>query len=281
MKSSKRHKKTLFGRFTLADAGFGTTDSLQKSRSFALVRRIGAITLLLLSTFKLIISAKTDSKDTLKLTHRYTNRALLFVITAMSFVGMIMVYQSTEQLSRAVGDTHLVGPAFIKLLVRVLGPTIVGMLIACRVGAGIAAELGAMSVTEQLDAMRLCAADPIEVLMVPRVRAGILSSLILVIIGASASAAAGYATAAIMYGVSAPTFWNVSFVGIPDLVQGLIKALVYGILIPVISGTFGFSAMGGARGVGQATTDAVVGSSFAIVLFDSLISLIGHATGTL
>ena len=208
--------------------------------------------------------------------HRYTNRSLVFIVVAMGFVGMIMVYQSTEQLSRAVGDTHLVGPTFIKLLIRVLGPTIVGMLIACRVGAGIAAEIGAMSVTEQLDAMRLCAADPVEVLMVPRVRAGILAAVVLVIIGAAASALAGYGTAVMMYGVSGPTFWNFSFVSLSDLGQGLIKAISYGVVIPIIAGMFGFSAIGGARGVGQATTDAVVGSSFAIVMLDSIISLIGH-----
>jgi phospholipid/cholesterol/gamma-HCH transport system permease protein len=242
------------------------------------VSDVGAVGVLFVRTFRLLFTAKTDN-DTLKLAHRYTNRSVTFIVTAMGFVGMIMVYQSTEQLSRAIGDTHLVGPSFIKLLIRVLGPTIVGMLIACRVGAGIAAEIGAMAVTDQLDAMRICFADPIEVLMVPRVRAGIIAACTLTVIGTAASGAAGFATAAFMYSVSAGTFWNFELVSVPDLIQGMTKALAYGIVIPIISGVFGFKAAGGARGVGRATTDAVVGSSFAIVLLDSVISLIGHVVG--
>jgi phospholipid/cholesterol/gamma-HCH transport system permease protein len=243
------------------------------------ITTVGTLGILLFRTFRLLVTARTDPGETLRLSHRYANGALTFVVIVMGFVGMIMVYQSTEQLARAIGDTQLVGPSFMKLLVRVLGPTIIGMLIACRVGAGIAAEIGAMAVTEQLDAMRICFADPIEVLMVPRVRAGILASLTLVVVGASASAAAGFLTSSVLYGTSAGTFWNFSLVGIPDVAQGLTKALVYGIVIPIISGAFGFAAVGGARGVGEATTHAVVGSSFAIVLLDSIISLVGHVLG--
>jgi phospholipid/cholesterol/gamma-HCH transport system permease protein len=226
----------------------------------------------------LLISAKTDC-DTFKLAHRYTNKSISFVGAAMAFVGMIMVYQSTEQLSRAVGDTHLVGPSFLKLLVRVLGPTIVGLLVACRVGAGIAAEIGAMAVTDQLNALRICFADPIEVLMVPRVRAGIIASTTLTVIGAAAAALSGYATATFMYGASSAVFWNFELISIADVVQGMAKSLTYGIAIPIIAGCFGMRAAGGARGVGRATTEAVVGSSFAIVLLDSIISLIGYTAG--
>lgn len=241
-----------------------------------LLTDIGAIGILFVRTLRRSVGAKTDPRSTFRLAHRYTNGAAAFIIISMSFVGMIMVYQSTEQLARAIGDTQLVGPSFIKLLVRVLGPTIIGMLIACRVGAGIAAEIGAMAVTEQLDAMKICAAEPVEVLMVPRVRAGIIASLSLVVIGSAACAFAGYATSALLYTTSVGTFWNLSMISGADLAQGMVKALVYGVVIPVISGAFGFRARGGARGVGQATTDAVVGASFAIVLLDSLISLIGH-----
>jgi phospholipid/cholesterol/gamma-HCH transport system permease protein len=240
---------------------------------------VGAMGLLFVRAFRRIFTAKTDAGDTLRLAYRYTNGAAVFVIVSMSFVGMIMVYQSTEQLARAIGDTQLVGPSFIKLLVRVLGPTIIGMLIACRVGAGIAAEIGAMAVTEQLDAMRICSADPIEVLMVPRIRAGILASLCLVVIGSFASALAGFTTSVVLYATSSATFWSTSMISVADVGQGMAKALAYGIVIPVISGAFGLRAKGGARGVGQATTDAVVGASFAIVLLDSIISLIGHVVG--
>ena len=279
MKPTGRNK-SLFGRQTLADVGLQPIASESKPSHPAadILAEAGAFGLLLVRTLRLIVTADTD-KDTLKLAHRYTNKSLAFIATAMGFVGMIMVYQSTEQLSRAIGDTHLVGASFIKILVRVLGPTIVGMLIACRVGAGIAAEIAAMAVTEQLDAMRMCAADPIEVIMVPRVRAGIVASLVLTVLGGAASAAAGFGTAAIMYTVSPGIFWNFDLVSNADILQGMVKAFAYGLVIPVVSGMYGFRATGGAKGVGKATTDAVVGASFTIVLLDSIISLAGHGTG--
>ena len=265
----------MFGRQTLADAGWakGKEDTIVGPQ---FVYRIGATGLLLARTFRLVFTAKTDGRDTLRIAHRFANGSISFIVIAMAFVGMIMVYQSTEQLLRAIGDTHLVGATFIKLLIRVLGPTVIGMLLACRVGAGIAAELGAMAVTDQLDAMRMCAADPIEVLMVPRVRGGILASVSLVLIGSATAAYAGLFTGAILFSINPNTYWNFDLVSFPDLLQGMSKAMAYGVAIPIISGFFGLTARGGARGVGQATTDAVVGSSFAIVVLDSLISLIFH-----
>ena len=275
---STGRNKSLFGRQTLADVGLGPVSHKPPHPVADLIAEVGAFGLLLLRTLRLLVTADTD-KDTLKIAHRYTNKSLAFIATAMGFVGMIMVYQSTEQLSRAVGDTHLVGASFLKILVRVLGPTIIGMLIACRVGAGIAAEIAAMAVTEQLDAMRMCAAEPIEVLMVPRVRAGIIAALVLTVLGSAASAAAGFGTAAIMYAVSPGTFWNFDLISTADVFQGMVKAFVYGLVIPVVSGMYGFRATGGAKGVGKATTDAVVGASFTIVLLDSIISLAGHGAG--
>ncbi|MCP4675975.1 MAG: ABC transporter permease [Deltaproteobacteria bacterium] len=274
---SRDSRRSLFRRQTLADAGYRRVVQKPISGPATYVLRVGMVGLLFASTFRLIFTARTDKRDTLRMIYRFTNKSAGFVVISMAFVGMIMIYQSTEQLSRAIGDTHLVGAAFIKLLVRVLGPTVIGMLLACRVGAGIAAEIGAMAVTDQLDAMRICSAEPIEVLMVPRVRAGIVASLVLVLIGTATSASAGYITGDVLYGMSPGTYWNFDLIGIADVLQGISKALIYGIAIPVISGACGLAARGGARGVGQATTDAVVGSSFAIVMLDSVVSLVFHA----
>jgi len=269
-------RKKLFGRHTLADAGLVEREPERPSAAREFLRRTGAIGILLGRTTALVFTARTDRGDTARMAHRFTNESLVFVVVAMSFVGMIMVYQSTLQLGRAVGDTTLVGASFLKLLVRVLGPTVIGLLIACRVGAGIAAEVGAMAVTDQLDAMRVCAADPVEVLMVPRLRGGIIAGLTLCVIGSAAAVVSGLLTWMYAFSSSASIYWNLELVGISDVAQGLVKALLYGIAVPVVSGAFGLAARGGARGVGQATTDAVVGSSFAIVLLDSVVSLITH-----
>ena len=232
--------------------------------------------MLLGRTGRLLFTARCDKGESWRVAYRFTNGSFWFVVIAMAFVGMIMVYQSTVQLDRAVGDTTLVGASFFKLLVRVLGPTVIGMLIACRVGAGIAAEIGAMSVTSQLDAMRMCAADPIETLMVPRLRGGIVAALTLTAIGCAAALYAGLLTGFAWFSMAPSTYLNFALVESTDIVQGVVKATCYGVAVPIVSGACGLSAHGGARGVGQATTDAVVGSSFVIVVLDSLISMISH-----
>jgi phospholipid/cholesterol/gamma-HCH transport system permease protein len=270
----------MFRQNTLADAGLQAHPAGPPSGPLAVIVQLGAIGILLARTTRLLLTAKTDRGESRRMAHRYTNGSTLFIAVAMGFVGMIMVYQSTEQLSRAVGDTSLVGASFLKLLVRVLGPTVMGLLLACRVGAGIAAEIGAMAVTDQLDAMRMCAADPIEVLMVPRLRGGVIAAFTLAVIGAGAAILAGLATGIVCFGMSPATYWNLSMIGTADVVQGVAKALTYGVAVPIVSGACGLAARGGARGVGQATTDAVVGSSFAIVALDSLISMLAYlATG--
>jgi phospholipid/cholesterol/gamma-HCH transport system permease protein len=266
----------LFGRHTLADAGLAPREIERPSALRDLLRRVGSTGILLGRTAKLLFTARTDRGDTARMAHRFTNESLVFVVVAMSFVGMIMVYQSTMQLGRAVGDTTLVGASFLKLLVRVLGPTVIGLLIACRVGAGIAAEIGAMAVTDQLDAMRMCAADPVEVLMVPRLRGGVVAGLVLCVIGSAAAVLSGLLTWMLAFSSSANVYWNLDIIETSDVAQGLVKALAYGVAVPVVSGACGLAARGGARGVGQATTDAVVGSSFAIVLLDSVVSLVTH-----
>jgi phospholipid/cholesterol/gamma-HCH transport system permease protein len=133
-----------------------------------------------------------------------------------------------------------------------------------------------MAVTDQLDAMRMCAAEPIEVLMVPRLRGGIVAGLVLAVMGSAAAIVAGLLTGLICFTMAPSTYWNLELIVTSDVVQGVAKALTYGIAVPIVSGFCGLAARGGARGVGQATTDAVVGSSFAIVVLDSLISLIAH-----
>jgi phospholipid/cholesterol/gamma-HCH transport system permease protein len=274
--SARRKGGDLFGRHTLADAGLRPRRAGPPTGLLALVAHIGAIAILLGRTSKLLLTARTDRGESRRMAHRYANGSMAFVVVAMAFVGMIMVYQSTEQLARTIGDTHLVGATFLKLLVRVLAPTLMGLLLACRVGAGIAAEIGAMAVTDQLDAMRVCAADPIEVLIVPRLRGAVIAAFTLAVIGAGAAIVAGLATGVVLFDVSPTTYWDLSLISTSDVVQGVVKAITYGVAVPIVSGACGIAARGGARGVGQATTDAVVGSSFAIVLLDSLISMFAH-----
>jgi phospholipid/cholesterol/gamma-HCH transport system permease protein len=140
------------------------------------------------------------------------------------------------------------------------------------VGAGIAAEIGSMVVTEQIDALRMCAADPIDYLIKPRFLASIAMTTVLGVWCAGVAIASGMLTAYAMFDLRPQTFFNLSLVSAGDLTIGLTKCVAYGAAIPVVSGHSGLSTFGGSEGVGWATTRAVVNSSLAVIILDMLIS---------
>ena len=208
--------------------------------------------------------------------HNFGNRSLLFIAVTMGFIGMVMVFQSCLQLAKITGDLSRVGAEFLKLLVHEFGPTLTAMMLATRVGAGIAAEVGSMKVTEQVDALRMCGVDPVEYLIVPRFLAALVMTAVLTIFGVLVAYSAGALTAASSFHVNPRIFFDVSKVTLGDLTVGLAKCVAYGAAIPVVSGTCGLSARGGAEGVGSATTRAVIGSSLAVIILDFVLSGLGY-----
>jgi len=148
-------------------------------------------------------------------------------------------------------------------------------MLATRVGAGIAAEIGSMVVTEQVDALRMCAADPIEYLVVPRFKAGIVATTAVIIWSAAVCWTSGMLTAWSFFGVLPRTFANIQMVGVGDIVVGLTKCVAYGAAIPIVSAQSGLSTFGGSEGVGWATTRAVVNSSLAVIILNFFISAAG------
>ncbi len=129
-----------------------------------------------------------------------------------------------------------------------------------------------MVVTEQIDALRMCAADPIEYLVVPRFLAGIVATTAVIIWSAMVAWTSGMLTAWSFFGVLPRTFANMSMVDHGDLIVGLTKCIAYGAAIPIVSGHCGLSTFGGSEGVGWATTRAVVNSSLAIIVLNFFIS---------
>jgi phospholipid/cholesterol/gamma-HCH transport system permease protein len=204
------------------------------------------------------------------------NRSLGFLSIVMGFIGMILVYQGGLQTQRVVPDLSLLGATFLQLLVRDLAASICALMLATRVGAGIAAEIGSMVVTEQVDALRMCATDPVDYLIRPRFLACVSVFGALVVLAATVAFLAGMWTAHAFFGINPRTFANVSMVSIGDLTIGLTKCLAYGAAIPVISGYCGLTAFGGSEGVGAATTRAVVNSSLAVIMLNFLISGAGY-----
>jgi phospholipid/cholesterol/gamma-HCH transport system permease protein len=205
--------------------------------------------------------------------HAIGNQSLFFVSITMGFIGMILVYQSGIQVRRLIPDYSLLGATYLELLVRDLAASIGALMLATRVGAGIAAEIGSMVVTEQIDALRMCAADPIDFLVVPRFLASLVMTTVLIVFAGAVAFATGAVTARFAFDVPLQTFCNVSLVGWGDVVTGLAKCVAYGAAVPIVSGHCGLSTFGGSEGVGWATTRAVVNSSLAIVILDAVLSI--------
>ncbi len=203
------------------------------------------------------------------------NKSLLFICVTMGFLGMVMVIQSGEQINRITGDLSQLGPQFLRLFIQEFAPTITALMLATRVGAGIAAEVGSMKVTEQIDALRLSGITPISYLIAPRLVACVCMGLVLTIFAVVVTFSAGGVTAWSVFGLNPTVFFDSSMVRTYDIVLGMCKALSYSIAIPIISGYCGLEARGGSEGVGTATTSAVIGSSFAVLLIDFVLSGIG------
>ncbi len=206
------------------------------------------------------------------------NRSLLFVMVTLGFIGMVLVFQTCLQINRVTGDLSQVGAEFVKILVHEFGPTLTALMLATRVGAGIAAEVGSMVVTEQVDALRMCGVEPVEYLLVPRFLATLFMTTVLSIFGITAAVTLGALTAYQTFHVSFGVFLDVSKLHAGDGLTFAAKCLAYGAAIPLVSGFCGFRTHGGSEGVGWATTSAVVASSFAVIVLDFLISAVALLT---
>ena len=199
------------------------------------------------------------------------NRSVFFIIVTLGFLGAILNFQAGFQAMRLFGDTSLLGAATLPLLVRQLGPTLCGLMVSIRVGTGIAAEIGSMVVTEQVDALRMCNAQPVDYLIKPRFLACMVMVPVLWVIGTTSAFFSGMYVTYLSFHTNPATYMNFDLLSFRDVVEGSTKALVFGMVIPVIAGNSGFSARGGSEGVGWATTQAVVNSSLAVIALDFLI----------
>jgi phospholipid/cholesterol/gamma-HCH transport system permease protein len=205
-------------------------------------------------------------------------KSIPIVLLTGLFTGMVLALQASVQLA-PFGATLFVGRFVAASMLRELGPVLSGIMVAGRVGAGIAAELGAMRVTEQLDALETLGADPVRMLVLPRVVAAAIAVPVLALI-ADAAGLFGAALVSSQYlGVSWRAFSSAAADQIvldgfvlnlipADLVQGLIKPFVFGLILSLLACYHGLRASGGTAGVGVATTRAVVSASITILIAD-------------
>lgn len=183
------------------------------------------------------------------------------------FTGGVMGLQMSRALA-TYGATGQIGQIVSITLVRELGPVLTAWMIAGRNGSGIASELGSMKVTEQIDAMRALGTDPIQKLVTPRLIATSVVLPLLTIIADLMGIAGGYVVAALLLQITADQYWSLAWRSLVwnDVAQGLLKPLVFGIIIALVACYYGMSTSGGTQGVGRSTTQAVVAAQIWVIV---------------
>jgi len=195
--------------------------------------------------------------------------SLTVVLLAGFFTGAVLALQTGITLDQ-FGARPFVGRLISASMVKELGPVLTGLMLAGRVGSGIAAELGSMVVTDQINALRALGTDPVRKLVVPRVLAGVLMAPILTVIADTVGMIGGWLIAVYQLRVASSLYWTsvTDVLYVQDAWMGLIKPVVLGYVIVTIGCHVGLRTRGGTQGVGRATTNAVVAASVAVIAVD-------------
>lgn len=242
--------------------------------TIASVSSMGEVGVLALNVFKWIFYGKLRLPVLIGQIVQVGMSSQPVVLITGAFTGAVLEAQTLFQLrifhmESAGGVVVAVG------MFRELGPVITGLMIAGRVGSSMAAEIGTMKVTEQLDALRSMNVNPVDYLVKPRMLAMIISMPILMLESVLIGIVAAYIVAVCSFDVD-PTYWMLQmnkFLGLPDLYVSCIKSIVFGVLITLISCHQGISTTGGAVGVGRATMRAMVFSAIAVLIVNFLLTM--------
>ena len=234
----------------------------------------GQITWLFWESLWFLVRGKISYRQTLRQMAEVGVGSLLIAIITVGFSGAVAALYIAAQLAQ-FGQSGLAGGIVGKSLALEITPVITAIVVAARSGSSIAAELGSMTVTEQVDALRTLGTSPTEYLVVPRVVGMVLMMPIVAVI-ANLAGLYGASLTSAMGGISSVVFWRSfqEYTTTADLINGLCKTMPFGLLISLIGCRQGLTTQGGAQGVGRATTSAVVFSSMAIYVADFFISLI-------
>ena len=189
------------------------------------------------------------------------------------FSGMVLALQSHTGFSRFSAESAVAGVVALSIT-RELAPVLAGLMVAGRVGASMAAELGTMRVTEQIDALTTLSTEPMKYLVAPRILASLLMLPLLVLVGDVIGIFGGYVVGVFKLGFEPASYlqqtWQ--FIETTDVVSGLVKAAMFGFLVALMGCFHGYRSQGGAQGVGKAATDAVVSSAILILVFNYVIT---------
>jgi len=237
------------------------------------VMALGRVVLLLFSVIKGIAKPPFEIRNTIRQMLDIGVNSLPVVLITAVFTGMVLALQSYTGFKR-FGAEGLVGSVVALSMTRELGPVLAALIVTGRAGAAMAAELGTMRVTEQIDALETLATNPVKYLVVPRFISGMIMLPALTVITDIVGILGGYFVTVILLGVSSKKYMTAtwSYLEIQDIYSGLIKACFFGAAFTLISCYKGFYTKGGAEGVGRATTGAVVYSSMTILISDYFLS---------
>ena len=238
-------------------------------RALGVTESVGAFGLLALDSVRALRRPRFPWRDVLHQFDVIAVRSTPIVAITALFTGMVLALQTAFALSR-FGAKPYVGSIVGLAIVRELGPVLAALMLAGRVGAGITSELGSMAVTEQVDAIRAMGADPVQKLVVPRVLAATLGLPLLTCFAIALGVGGGMVIADVQYAIS-PSFYMqtvTTTVTASDFFAGVAKTVVFGWTVAMVGCYVGLRTSGGTRGVGRATTQAVVVASIAVLVSD-------------
>lgn len=239
-----------------------------------LLDETGRLVLLLFSTLRWLVRGRLEARQTIRQMEQIGVSSLPIVLVTGTFAGAVLAFQTAKQLL-AFGLPGLVGGLVALSLAREAAPVFTAVTTAGRSGSGIAAEIGTMAVTEQLDALRVMATNPVRFLVVPRVVAGLLMLPLLTLFANVAGLVGGGIVAAVsgvegaVYAASVQRFLTPA-----DLTGGMAKSAVFGVIITLVGSRRGLDTDGGAAGVGRATTAAVVTAIVLILILNYFLDIV-------
>jgi phospholipid/cholesterol/gamma-HCH transport system permease protein len=246
-----------------------------KLKTLRFIEEMGAIAELTWNAMRSIPKRPFEIASTVYQIESLGVRSLGIVAVTSTFIGMVMTVQFAFGLQRFGGIEYIPRVVVLSFL-RELGPTLTAVIVGGRIGSGMAAEVGAMNVTEQVDAIFALGGDPAKKLVLPRVAAAIIVMPLLAICADTLGALGAMFVSAAEYQISPQLFLQSSLesVMLSDLFSGLLKTPVFGFIIAIVGCHFGLTTKGGTEGVGQSTTRTVVVVSIAILIADYLLTRI-------
>ena len=239
------------------------------------IAEVGRITVLVWDTIRTMARGLRSFRLVVDQMHAIGVQSLMLVLIVSVFTGAVAAVQAAYQFSNVV-PLKYISSVILRSVIIELGPVLTALIVGGRVGAAIAAELGTMRVTEQIDALDAMAINPVRYLVVPRVVASIVMLPILVMIANAVAIFGGFIVAVTNIGVSSGAYIQglKDFFYVKDLLSGIIKAVFFGAIIGWMGCYHGFRTEGGAEGVGAATTRAVVSSCVLVLISDYILATV-------